>query len=61
MNTVYCAHTPDIPQVELPARPEPIAFPPGQSALIVVDMQNAYATQGDTWIWRDLMSPPPSR
>ena len=46
MNTVYCAHTPDIPQVELPASPEAIAFPPSQTALIVVDMQNAYATQG---------------
>ena len=46
MNTVYCAHTPDVTQVELPARPEPIAFPPAQSALIVVDMQNAYATEG---------------
>lgn len=46
MNTVYCAHTPDVPQVELPARPEPIAFPPGRTALIVVDMQNAYATEG---------------
>ncbi|WP_437609101.1 pyrimidine utilization protein B [Erwinia sp. V71] len=30
----------------LPARPEAIAFPPSQSALIVVDMQNAYATTG---------------
>ncbi|HBV92005.1 MAG TPA: pyrimidine utilization protein B [Pantoea sp.] len=46
MNTVYCAHTPDVPQVELPARPESIAFPPGRTALIVVDMQNAYATEG---------------
>ncbi|MGE1069204.1 pyrimidine utilization protein B [Pantoea agglomerans] len=46
MATVYCAHTPDVPQVELPARPEPIAFPPGQTALIAVDMQNAYATEG---------------
>lgn len=46
MKTVYCAHIRDIPQVELPARPEPIAFPPAQSALIVVDMQNAYATEG---------------
>ncbi len=46
MNTVYCAHTPEVTQVELPARPEPIAFPPAQSALIVVDMQNAYATEG---------------
>ncbi|WP_312241716.1 pyrimidine utilization protein B [Pantoea sp.] len=46
MNTVICAHTADLPQVALPARPEPIAFPPQQSALIVVDMQNAYATSG---------------
>ncbi|MGD9424359.1 pyrimidine utilization protein B [Pantoea sp. NSTU24] len=46
MKTVYCAHIRDTPQVELPARPEPIAFPPAQSALIVVDMQNAYATEG---------------
>ncbi|MFS2224888.1 pyrimidine utilization protein B [Pantoea sp. B65] len=30
----------------LPARPEAIAFPPQQTALIVVDMQNAYATAG---------------
>jgi len=28
------------------ARPEPVAFQPGQTALIVVDMQNAYATEG---------------
>jgi len=46
MSTVYCAHTPALPQVELPARPEAIAFPPAQSALIVVDMQNAYASSG---------------
>jgi ureidoacrylate peracid hydrolase len=32
--------------ITLPARPEPIAFPPEQTALIVVDMQNAYATTG---------------
>ncbi|KMV69989.1 amidohydrolase [bacteria symbiont BFo1 of Frankliniella occidentalis] len=30
----------------LPARPEAIVFPPEQTALIVVDMQNAYATTG---------------
>lgn len=29
----------------LTARPEAITFDPQQSALIVVDMQNAYATQ----------------
>jgi ureidoacrylate peracid hydrolase len=30
----------------LPARPEPVAFAPSQTALIVVDMQNAYASLG---------------
>jgi ureidoacrylate peracid hydrolase len=30
----------------LPARPEAISFSPQQSALIVVDMQNAYASPG---------------
>ncbi|GJE29289.1 pyrimidine utilization protein B [Methylobacterium organophilum] len=30
----------------LKARPEPIAFDPAATALIVVDMQNAYATKG---------------
>lgn len=46
MSTVVCAHTSSLPNVTLPARPEAIALPPAQSALIVVDMQNAYATQG---------------
>lgn len=32
--------------ITLPARPEAIVFPPAQTALIVVDMQNAYATTG---------------
>lgn len=32
--------------ITLDARPEAIAFPPEQTALIVVDMQNAYATPG---------------
>ena len=32
--------------VVLPARPEPIALDPATSVLIVVDMQNAYATKG---------------
>jgi ureidoacrylate peracid hydrolase len=32
--------------ITLNARPESIAFTPEQSALIVVDMQNAYATKG---------------
>ncbi|CAI2516522.1 Peroxyureidoacrylate/ureidoacrylate amidohydrolase RutB [Serratia ficaria] len=34
------------PAVTLPARPEAIAFSPQETALIVVDMQNAYASQG---------------
>lgn len=32
--------------VTLSARPEAIAFAPQETALIVVDMQNAYASQG---------------
>lgn len=32
--------------LRLAARPEPIAFRPEQSALVVVDMQNAYASPG---------------
>jgi ureidoacrylate peracid hydrolase len=32
--------------ITLPAKPEPIAFDVASSALIVVDMQNAYATKG---------------
>ncbi|MHC2019833.1 pyrimidine utilization protein B [Methylobacterium sp. CM6247] len=32
--------------ITLPARPEPIAFAAEATALIVVDMQNAYATKG---------------
>ncbi len=31
--------------ITLPARPESLTFAPQQSALIVVDMQNAYASQ----------------
>lgn len=30
----------------LPARPEPVRFDPAQTALVVVDMQNAYASKG---------------
>ena len=32
--------------ITLPARPEPIAFDAEATALIIVDMQNAYATKG---------------
>lgn len=45
----------------LNARPEAITFAPQQSALIVVDMQNAYASRGGYLIWRGSTSPPPSR
>ncbi len=34
------------PAVVLPARPEPIRIEPARTALIVVDMQNAYASPG---------------
>ena len=32
--------------VMLPARPEPVAVPAARSAIIVIDMQNAYASRG---------------
>lgn len=32
--------------VMLPARPEPMAVPPSKTAVIVIDMQNAYASKG---------------
>lgn len=34
------------PTVTLPARPEPLRLRPSETALIVVDMQNAYASEG---------------
>lgn len=45
-DTVVCTTASSKNSVTLPARPEAIAFPPEQTALIVVDMQNAYATEG---------------
>jgi ureidoacrylate peracid hydrolase len=42
----YGTATNDAGTVTLPARPEPIRLIPEQSALIVVDMQNAYASEG---------------
>lgn len=45
-DTIVCATTATENLLTLPARPEAIAFPPQQTALIVVDMQNAYATAG---------------
>lgn len=47
--------------ITLNARPESLTFAPERSALIVVDMQNAYTSPGVTSIWRVSMSPPPNR
>ncbi len=44
--TVVCTTASTKNCITLEARPEAIAFPPEQTALIVVDMQNAYATPG---------------
>jgi ureidoacrylate peracid hydrolase len=38
--------TTDSPSLTLPARPEPLRLKPSETALIVVDMQNAYASKG---------------
>lgn len=43
---VICTTASSQNAITLPARPEAIVFPPEQTALIVVDMQNAYATPG---------------
>lgn len=45
-NTVVCTTALAKNNLQLAARPEAIAFPPEQTALIVVDMQNAYASTG---------------
>jgi len=34
------------PLITFPAKPDAIAFSPQETAVIVVDMQNAYASQG---------------
>lgn len=36
----------DVPSVVLPARPEPIRLDPRCTAVVVIDMQNAYASKG---------------
>src|ERR1700754_1033999 len=36
----------DSDAITLPARPEPLRLKPSETAVIVVDMQNAYATKG---------------
>lgn len=47
--------------ITLPARPESLTFAPQQSALIVVDMQNAYASRGGYLDPPALTSPLPGR
>jgi ureidoacrylate peracid hydrolase len=42
----YHAGSDDTGWVTLPARPEPLRVKPAETAVIVVDMQNAYATKG---------------
>ncbi|WP_075181140.1 pyrimidine utilization protein B [Pantoea sp. 1.19] len=44
--TVSLASPADADAITLSARPEALRFSPAQTALIVVDMQNAYATPG---------------
>lgn len=45
--TVPAGYVPaDAPAITLPARPEPLRLIPGETALIIVDMQNAYASPG---------------
>ncbi len=56
-----CHHQGGGVMTTLNARPEAITFSALQSALIVVDMQNAYASPGGYLIWRGLTSPPPGR
>jgi len=43
----YMAGAPDLgPTTALPARPEPLLIRPRETALVIVDMQNAYASKG---------------
>ncbi len=42
----YALPADDAEAVTLPARPEPLRLKASETALIVVDMQNAYASQG---------------
>ena len=45
----------------LKAEPEAICLAPEQTALIVIDMQNAIPRKAAIWIWRALMSQRPSQ
>jgi ureidoacrylate peracid hydrolase len=42
----YAPEAPSRAAVTLPARPEPIRLNPAETAMIIVDMQNAYASPG---------------
>lgn len=44
--TGYAAPDPRTDSVTLPARPEPLRLKPSETAVIVVDIQNAYASPG---------------
>jgi ureidoacrylate peracid hydrolase len=44
--TGYTARDGSTESITLPARPEPLRLNPGETAVIVVDMQNAYASAG---------------
>src|SRR6202046_5092588 len=44
--TGYAAPDARTDSVTLPARPEPLRLKPSETAVIVVDMQNAYASEG---------------
>jgi ureidoacrylate peracid hydrolase len=48
METVRTGHAAPVPSADtmLPAEPEALSFRPRETALIVVDMQNAYASKG---------------
>ncbi|MBV8925409.1 MAG: pyrimidine utilization protein B [Bradyrhizobium sp.] len=46
MQTGYSALARGQAEVTLPARPEPLAVRPSETAIIVVDMQNAYVSKG---------------
>ena len=45
-NTGYQARPETLQSVTLPARPEPLTLKPSETAVVVVDMQNAYSTEG---------------
>jgi ureidoacrylate peracid hydrolase len=46
MSAGYVPPAPRTAPVTLPARPEPLRLDPAETAVIVVDMQNAYASKG---------------